>query len=295
MLSAMRGVLGLVPVACFVLAAILAPLITSHDPVVQNLPDRRAPPSWQKGGTPAHPLGTDQFGRDVWSRLVYGARTSLIIALGALAVGGAAGTVLGFLFVHYRELWNRIRGVLSAMHAIHSVLSFPLNFIPFTGYFLAVLPVVSISVAIFGPGVINLIIVMGLATCPRFIMVILTAAMRLESADSVAQAGEGPASDFRSAATGPSPRAFNTLTPLLVSQVCFLIIVESVLGFLGLVGVPPPTPSWGAMIADGRDILSTAWWISAFPAICVILLAAGFYMLGSGLRDRFGSTPQEAA
>ena len=71
------------PVACFVLAAILAPLITSHDPVVQNLPDRRAPPSWQKGGTPAHPLGTDQFGRDVWSRLVYGARTSLIIALGA--------------------------------------------------------------------------------------------------------------------------------------------------------------------------------------------------------------------
>ena len=173
------------------------------------------------------------------------------------------------------------------MHAIHSVLSFPLNFIPFTGYFLAVLPVVSISVAIFGPGVINLIIVMGLATCPRFIMVILTAAMRLESADSVAQAGEGPASDFRSAATGPSPRAFNTLTPLLVSQVCFLIIVESVLGFLGLVGVPPPTPSWGAMIADGRDILSTAWWISAFPAICVILLAAGFYMLGSGLRDRF--------
>ena len=285
MLSAIRGVAGLVIVAFFVLAAILAPLITSHDPVAQNLPGRRAPPSWQEGGTLTHPLGTDQLGRDVWSRLVYGARTPLIVALGALAIGGATGTVLGFLFVHYRELWYGIRGVLSTIHAIHSALSFPLNFIPFIGYFLAAHLAALISVAMFGPGLINLIIVMGLVTCPRFFMVILTAAMRLESTDSVPQAGESSASEFRSATTRPSPKAVNILAPLLVSQVGFLIIMESVLGFLGLT-VLPPTPSWGATMADGRGILSTAWWISAFPAICIILLVGGFYMLGSWLRDR---------
>ncbi len=294
MLSATRGVAGLLIVAFFVLAAIFAPLITSHDPVVQNLPGRRTPPSWQEGGTPTHLLGTDQLGRDVWSRLVYGARTSLIVALGSLAVGGVAGTVIGSLFVRYRKLWYGIRGVLSSIHAIHSVLSFPLNFIPFVGYFLAAYMVVLISVAIFGVGLINLIIVMGLVICPRFVMVILTTAMRLESTNSVAQARESSASGFNSAPTRSPPIAFNTLTPLLVSQVGFLIVMESVLGFLGL-GVPPPTPSWGATIADGRAILSTAWWISSFPAIFIFLLVAGFYMLGSGIRGRFGSTSQEPA
>ena len=272
---------GLVIISLFVLAAILAPLITSHDPADGSLQDRRAPPSWQDGGTLTHPLGTDYLGRDVWSRLVYGARTTLIVALGALAVGGVSGTTLGFVLSHYRGLWYRIRGIFSAIHAIHSVMSFPLNVIPFTGYYLVAL----VFVAILGAGLTNLILVMGLVSCPRYILAILTEAMRLESSGSVTEANESAALGFETPAVRQSPKVVNTLVPLLVSQVGFLIIMESALTFLG-VGVPPPTPSWGGMVSDSRAYLLAAWWVWTFPLVNIALLAAGFYLLGNWLRDR---------
>ena len=165
-LSATRGVAGLVIVAFFVLAAILAPLITSHDPLRQNLPDRRAPPSWQEGGTLSHPLGTDQFGRDVWSRLVYGARTSLIVALGALAIGGVLGTALGFVSGYWRSHRDRIFDITLPRLVSPAVWLVGCVWIAIT------------LLASVGPGLISLTIVLGLVTWLRYVKPVRREVMR---------------------------------------------------------------------------------------------------------------------
>ena len=267
MLSAMAGVAGLVIVACFVLAAVLAPLITSHDPVVQNLPDRRAPPFWLEGGTVSHPLGTDYLGRDVWSRLVYGARTSLIVALGALVVSGVLGTALGFLSAYYRGSRDSIFNI-----ALPRLIS-PVVWLVCCGW------VALWLLAYIGPALINLIIVMGLVTWPRYIKPIRREVMLHTPQNSIAGASD-PGNSVRFL----FPKVAGALPVLFISQMGFLIILESILSFLRL-GVPPPTPSWGGAVSDGRVYLA-AWWLPVFPLICIALLSAGFYMLGDWLSGR---------
>jgi len=266
-LSAIRGVAGLVIVSFFVLVAILAPLITSHDPVAQNLPDRRTPSFWLEGGTVSHPLGTDYLGRDVWSRLVYGARTSLIVSLGGLAIGGVLGTALGFISGYWRGSRDKIFDT-----------TLPRLISP--GVWLVCCVWVALwLLAYIGPALINLIIVMGLVTCIRYIKPI-----RLEVMLHTPQHSIAGASDPGNSVRFLFPKMAGALPTLFISQMSFLITLESILSFLG-VGVSPPTPSWGGAVADGRVYLA-AWWISAFPLICIALLSAGFYMLGSWLTNR---------
>ena len=272
-LSAIRRVAGLVIVACFVLAAILAPLITSHDPAAGNLPDRNAPPFWQDGGSLSNPLGTDRVGRDVWSRLVHGARTSLIISLGALAIGGGLGTALGFASGYWRGPRDWIfdftlpRLISPAVWLVGCV-------------WIAVVLVASV-----GPSLIGLTIVLGLVTWPRYLKPVRREVMRPDTpglGSSVDQGSGTP--DFRPPFSGLIPRVVGALPALLVSQMAFLIILESVSSFLGL-GAGPLTPSWGRMIADTRNDL-TNWWIWAPPALSILLVVTSFYTLGSWLRDR---------
>ncbi len=266
-LSAIRWVAGLVVVALFVLAAILAPLITSHDPVVQNLPDRRAPTFWLEGGSVSHPLGTDYLGRDVWSRLVYGARTSLIVALGALAIGGVLGTALGFISGYWRGSRDKIFDT-----------TLPRLISPVV-WLVCCVWVALWLLAYIGPALINLIIVMGLVTWPRYIKPIRREVMLHTPQHSIAGVSD-PGNSVRFLFL----KMAGALPTLFISQMGFLIILESILSFLGI-GVSPPTPSWGGAVADSRVYLAT-WWISAFPLICIALLSAGFYMLGSWLTDR---------
>ena len=266
-LSAIRGAAGLVIVALFVLAAVLAPLITSHDPVVQNLPDRRAPPFWLEGGTVSHPLGTDYLGRDVWSRLVYGARTSLIVVLGTLAIGGVLGTALGFISGYWRGSRDKIFDT-----------TLPRLISPVV-WLVCCVWVALWLLAYIGPALITLIIVMGLVTWPRYIKPIRREVMLHTPQNSIAGA-----SDPGNSARFLFPKVAGALLVLFISQMGFLIILESILSFLG-VGVNPPTPSWGGAVADGRGQLAE-WWLSVFPLICIAVLSAGFYMTGNWLSDR---------
>ena len=268
-----RAWAGLIIVFLIVLVAVLAPLITSHDPVAGDLQDRRTPPFWLEGGTQSHPLGTDYLGRDVWSRLVHGARTSLIVALGALAIGGTLGTAFGFLSGYYRGSKDRIFDT-----------TLPPLISPAVWLVCCALVAIWLVFAI-GVGLTALIVALGLMTWPRYIKPIRSEVMRSEATQANGPEDEGTVPPhYRSNVRLLLPRVASALPGLFVSQMGFLIILEPVLSFLG-VGVPPPTPSWGGAVWEGWMYFD-AWWIWAFPLICIALLSAGFYMMGNWLSDR---------
>ena len=252
----------------FVLVAIFAPLVTPYSPTKTSLPEKNIPPLWQEGGTVSHPLGTDPLGRDIWSRLAFGARVSLLVALSTLALGGILGTALGLISGYYR-------GVLDAiiMRASDITIAFPI-------ILFAILLVV-----IVGPGLINLIVAVGLVIWARYARVVRGEVITIMTQDYISRAKVSGASDFRIITKHLFPNVFNSLLVLLTLQVGFLIIVESSLSFLGA-GVPPPTAAWGSMVASGRDYIVTAWWVSAIPGIAIMLLVIAFNMLGDWLRDR---------
>ncbi len=251
----------------FVLVAIFAPLVTPYSPTKTSLPEKNVPPLWQEGGSISHPLGTDPLGRDIWARLAYGARVSLLVAASTLALGGVLGTALGLISGYYRWLDPFL------MRASDITIAFPI-------ILFAILLVV-----IIGPGLINLIIAVGLVIWARYARVIRGEVLTIMTQDYIARAKVAGASDFRIITRHIFPNVFNTLVVLLTLQVGFLIIVESSLSFLGA-GVPPPTPAWGSMVASGRDYIVSAWWVSAIPGVAIMLLVIAFNMLGDWLRDR---------
>ena len=251
----------------FVLVAIFAPLVTPYSPTKTSLPEKNVPPFWQEGGSVSHPLGTDPLGRDIWARLAYGARVSLLVAVSTLALGGVMGTALGLISGYYRALDPIV------MRASDITIAFPI-------ILFAILLVV-----IIGAGLINLIIAVGLVIWARYARVIRGEVLTIMTQDYIARAKVAGASDFRIIAKHIFPNVVNTLVVLLTLQVGFLIIVESSLSFLGA-GVPPPTPAWGSMVASGRDYIVSAWWVSAIPGVAIMLLVIAFNMLGDWLRDR---------
>ena len=251
----------------FVLVAIFAPLVTPYSPTKTSLPEKNVPPFWQEGGSISHPLGTDPLGRDIWARLAYGARVSLLVAVSTLALGGVMGTALGLISGYYRALDPIV------MRASDITIAFPI-------ILFAILLVV-----IIGAGLINLIIAVGLVIWARYARVIRGEVLTIMTQDYISRAKVAGASDFRIITKHIFPNVVNTLVVLLTLQVGFLIIVESSLSFLGA-GVPPPTPAWGSMVASGRDYIVSAWWVSAIPGIAIMLLVIAFNMLGDWLRDR---------
>ena len=251
----------------FVLVAVFAPLMTPYSPTKANLPEKNIPPFWQEEGTLSHPLGTDPLGRDIWTRLAYGTRVSLLVALSTLALGGILGTALGLISGYYRRLDPIV------MRASDITIAFPI-------ILFAILLVV-----IIGAGLINLIIAVGLVIWARYARVIRSEVLTIMTQDYIARARVSGASDFRIITRHIFPNVLNTLVVLLTLQVGFLIIVESSLSFLGA-GVPPPTPAWGSMVASGRDYIVSAWWVSTIPGIAIMLLVIAFNMLGDWLRDR---------
>ena len=261
-------VIPVIIIGFFLMVAILAPLVTPYSPTKTSLPEKNIPPFWQEGGTLSHPLGTDPLGRDLWARLAYGARISLVVALSTLALGGILGTALGLVSGYYRGPVDAI-----IMRASDITIAFPI-------ILFAILLVV-----IVGPGLINLIVAVGMVIWARYARVVRGEVMSIMTQDFIARAKVSGASDFRIITRHLLPNVFNSLLVLLTLQVGFLIILESSLSFLGA-GVPPPTPAWGSMVASGRDYIVTAWWVSAIPGIAIMLLVIAFNMLGDWLRDR---------
>ena len=273
MLRVARASAGLVIVSVFVLAAILGPLATPHSPYDILLTERNTPPFWQKRGTFSHPLGTDRLGRDVLSRLAHGARTSLIVGLGALAISGLILTTLGFIFGYYRGPWDDLYSF---------DLPLPIRLVLPVIWLVGCLFLALTLMALVGPGLVNVIVAVGLATSLRRIGAFRSETMRLLCRDSIIQAGEGGSSDFRIIAHLILPKIAGVLPGLLVMQLGFLLAVEFLLTFLG-VGLAPTTPAWGGMTASFRLV---AGWGRAIPLASIILLVAGLYMLGSWLHER---------
>ncbi len=245
----------------------LADLAAPYPPNAISLRSRLLPPFWQDGGSLAHPLGTDRLGRDIASRIIHGARVSIAAGLAAVAVGGVIGTLLGLVSGYYGRWTDTL-----IMRATDAMLSLPIILIAL------------LFAVVFGPSFGNLVLVLGLVLWARFARLVRGEALAWKEREFVALARVAGCSSFRILRRHILPNIVNPLVVLATLQVGWVIIVEASLSFLGA-GIPPPTPSWGAMIADGRSHVTTAWWLSFFPGLALVLVVLSINLLGDWLRD----------
>ncbi len=253
-----------------VLAMALAPdLLAPHDPNVQTLVARFVPPFWLEGGRLEYPLGTDGLGRDILSRIVHGTRISLIVAVLALLVGGVIGGGLG-LISGYAGGW--VDAVL--MRLADSMLAFPMILLAF---------LLAVTV---GASLGTVVAAVALVIWARFARVVRGEVLSLRERNFVKLARIAGCSTPRILWVHILPNVINTIVVLLTLQLGWVIIVESSLSFLGA-GIPPPTPAWGSMIAEGRSSLVRAWWVCTMPGIALMLTVLSFNLIGDWLRDVF--------
>jgi peptide/nickel transport system permease protein len=261
------AVIGALIVSLVIVAAVAAPLLATSDPIDQDLTVVLKPPFWLPDGSAQHPLGTDHLGRDVYSRLVYGAQISLTISVLAALLGAVVGVVAGLVAGYHG---GRLGAII--MRIVDLNLAFPLILLA-----LAV-------VALLGANLKNLVIVMTITTWMIYARVVRGLTLALREREFVQAVRALGAHDARIITRHVLP---NLLAPILVIwtlEVARVILMESALSFLGL-GVPPPTPTWGRMLAEGRDYLTVAGWISIFPGIAIMVTVLGINFLGDGLRD----------
>lgn len=247
--------------------AVSAPLIAPHSPTEQSLPDKLRPPAWQEGGSSKYLLGTDLLGRDVLSRLIYGARVSMTVALAALLAGGGIGLMLGILSGY---VGGRVDAFL--MRVVDATLTFPTILI-------ALLLTVSL-----GQGLRTIIIAVSFIIWARFARVVRGEVLGVKNRDFVSLAKVHGCSHLRIMAIHIVPNVMNTFMVLLTLHIGFVIIVEASLSFLGA-GIAPPTPSWGQMVSDGRGHIAGAWWLSVVPGVAILLVVLAFNLFGDWLRD----------
>jgi len=265
---------GSIVMIAFLTVGILAPVLARHDYDDQDLGIALKPPLWS-GGDLAYPLGTDEFGRDTLSRLIYGARISLLVGVLGLLVGGGVGAALG-LIAGYAG--GRLDAFL--MRVTDTTLSFPI-------ILLAILLVV-----ILGSSLLTVVFAVALVLWARFARVIRGEVLSIRERDFVAQARIAGSSSVRIILVHLFPNVLNTLVVLLSLQIGWVIIVEASLSFLGA-GVPPPTPTWGSMIAEGRDYIASAWWVSFFPGLAILVTVLAFNLCGDWLRDALDPTMRQ--
>jgi ABC-type dipeptide/oligopeptide/nickel transport system permease subunit len=257
---------GLVILVVALLVAAFADLIALRGYDDQDLVYALQPPAWA-GGTWANPLGTDPLGRDVLSRVIYGARTSLLLALGSVLLAAAIGVTLGLV-----SGWAGGRTDAVIMSAVEAQLSLP--YLLFAIAFMALL----------GGSITNLVIVLVLRSWVVYAQLVRVSVLSIKTREFVTVAVALGASGARILFRHIAP---NVIAPALVVssfQLAELIIVESSLGFLGL-GVQPPTPSWGSMLSQGREYLGSAWWLVTFPGLAIIVTVLGANLFGDALRD----------
>ena len=250
-----------------VLAAVFAPQLAPHSPTEGDITTKLIPPVWMAGGTSDHPLGTDRFGRDVLSRIIHGSRISLVVSLIAIGVSGTVGTGLG-LIAGYRG------GFTDAflMRLTDIALSLP------------TILIAVVLVAVSEPSFRNVILVIALLLWPRFARQIRGETLGIKEQDFVALAVVAGRSSAWIIRRHIFPNVVPTLLVISTLQVGYVVLLEGTLSFLG-VGVPPPAPAWGLMIADGRGFLATAWWITLFPGLAMLLTVLAVNLMGDWLRD----------
>ena len=261
------AVAGLLIVTVFIVAAIFAPVLSPHDPVDASLYDQLKPPVWAPGGTSRNILGTDDLGRDILSRIIYGARVSLLVAVVSVGLAFFCGTLIGAISGYYKGTLDNV-----IMRFMDILLSFP--------YILLAIVVV----AYLGPSLRNAMIAIGITYVPRFARIVRGSVLEEGEKDYVLAVKAIGAKDWRIIFVNILP---NCLGPLIVQTTLSFasaILDAAALSFLGL-GAQPPTPEWGAMIASSRSLILRASWVMTFPGIAILLAVLGFNLLGDGLRD----------
>jgi peptide/nickel transport system permease protein len=247
--------------------ALLAPFLAPHDPYTQNLALRMVNPIWHAGGTWKHPLGTDGLGRDYLSRLIYGSRISLLIGFGCVLISGLIGSILGMAAGYFG---GRID--LAVMFMITTRLSMPVVLVA-----LAV-------VALAGSSLVIVITVLGLLLWDRFAVVIRAATQQIRSLEYVTAAQASGASTWRILAQHVLPNVLDQLLVVATLEVAHAVLLEAALSFLGL-GVQPPTPSWGLMVAEAKEHMFFSPWLITLPGVTLFTLVLAINLLGDGLRD----------
>ena len=263
--------LGAVIVLFVALAALFAPLLVPHDPFAQDLMGRLAPPMWLDGGTSAHPFGTDQLGRDYLSRLIYGARISMLIGIATVVTSGLIGITLGVLGGFFG---GRVDDVV--MFVITCRLSIPLVLVA-----LAVVSLIGSSLTV-------VVMTLGLLLWDRFAVVARTTTMQVRNLDYVSAARAAGCSRAHIMLREVLPNIANHLVVVATLEMALAILLEAALSFLGL-GVPPPLPSWGLMISEAKDYMFFTPWVIQIPGIALFVLVLGINLLGDGLRDLLGA------
>jgi peptide/nickel transport system permease protein len=269
--TALRGrrlpVFPLSIIVVFVLAAIFAGMLSPTDPDEQSLRQRFTPPVWDERGTWKHVLGTDRLGRDMLSRVIWGARVSLTAGVLTVLLASAFGAGVGLVAGYYG---GRVDAAL--MRITDATMSFPV-------ILLALILAVTV-----GPSFVNVVTAIAVILWARYARVIRGQVLTLMELDFITQARIAGASAWRIILRHLFPNTLNTLVVLITLQIGYVIIVEASLSFLGA-GIPPPTPAWGSMIAEGRDFVTSAWWVSTFPGLAILLVVLAFNLLGDWLRD----------
>jgi peptide/nickel transport system permease protein len=255
-------------IAAMILMAIFAPLLAPHSPIDQTLRDKLLPPVWLEGGSTKYILGTDAFGRDILSRLIYGARVSLIVAALALTVGGGVGLFIGIVAGYMGGIVETI-----LMRVVDAAFTFP-----------AILFALLLAVTM-GQGLGTLVIAISLLLWASFARIIRGEVLALKQRDFVALAKVRGCSDLRIMLTHILPNVFNTFMVLVTLNIGVVIIAEAALSFLGA-GIPPPTPTWGLMVSEGRGRIAEAWWVSLIPGLAITALVLSVNLFGDWLRDQ---------
>jgi peptide/nickel transport system permease protein len=261
------ALVGLVVVAAVVLAALLAPVLTPFDPLVQDISQRLKPPgSVSPEGRP-HWLGTDHLGRDILGRILYGSRIAFVVGLSAVAIAGTLGLVVGVVSGYFGgwvdDLFMRLADIQLAF--------------PFILLALAV-------IGVLGPSLRNIIVVVGVSGWVVYARIVRGEVLSLREREFVQAARAVGSPPARVIVRHLVPNAFAPWLVIATLDMARVIIVESALSFLSL-GIPPPTPTWGGMLADGRVYMSTAWWLATFPGLAILVTVLGINLLGDGLRD----------
>ncbi len=252
-----------------VASAIFAPWIAPHDPLAVNISHRLAPPAWMAGGTPPHLLGTDQVGRDLLARVIYGGRISLVIGVAAVLISATIGVLLGLAAGYFGA------GVdWTIMTAINVLLTFP--------FVLLALAVI----AVLGASLGNMIVVLGVAGWPIYARVVRAETMAIGEREFILAGRALGMSHARIVFRQILPNLVSPIVVIATLQVAQVIVLESFLSFLGL-GVQPPTPAWGNMLGEGRVYMLNSWWIAAFPGLAIFLTTLVINLMGNALRDWF--------
>ena len=261
------GLAASVTLLAIVASAIFAPAIAPHDPLAVNITHRLAPPVWMERGTGRHVLGTDQVGRDLLARVIYGGRISLVIGVAAVLISTTIGVLLGLVGGYFGGCpdWT-------IMTAVNVLLTFP--------FVLLALAVI----AVLGASLGNMIVVLGVAGWPIYARVVRAETMAIREREFILAGRALGMSHARIIVRQILPNLVSPIVVIATLQVAQVIVLESFLSFLGL-GVQPPTPAWGNMLGEGRVYMLNSWWIAAFPGLAIFLTTLAINLMGNALRD----------